>query len=64
MSTVSVELNKMKHFKDLGFDEYEAVLMAEEDYDWHEIEKLIKNDCPHHLAQRICAPLHSIYRSI
>ena len=42
-----------KIFVELGFDYYDAEVLAIQNVPWRDAEALIKQGCPHHLAVQI-----------
>jgi hypothetical protein len=53
---IRVEENRIKHFERLGYTRYEAIKAVEEGVDWHEVELLLKKNCPPTLAIKITRP--------
>lgn len=43
-------------FRELGFNRWQAVSLAEAGCDWHEAEKLLARDCPHETALDLLLP--------
>lgn len=52
-----VSLWREQQFLRLGFSRSDAILLAQDEVDWHQAQDLLERDCPHHFAMLLLLPL-------
>jgi hypothetical protein len=56
-SEADLALWREGRFVSLGFDRADAILLADEQVDWHQARELLERGCPHHFALLLLIPL-------